>query len=61
MGSPAARAQGPVSGKSVPLPPELGKRTEFGILNARLSSVSAMHPIQGAQFCSSPICLTIFG
>lgn len=61
MGSPAARAQGPVSGKSVPLPPEPGKRTEFGILNARLSSVSAMHPIQGAQFCSSPICLTIFG
>lgn len=28
-------AQGPVSGKECASPPELGKRTEFGIFNAR--------------------------
>ena len=54
MGSPAARAQGPVLGKGVPLPPELGKRTEFGILKAHLSSISAIHPVQGHNFAVAP-------
>ena len=54
MGSPAARAQGPVLGKGVPLPPEPGKRTEFGILKAHLSSISAIHPVQGHNFAVAP-------